>query len=353
MDITLGLILALLFIVFPGLLFRWFYFYDEFSNQFRSNLSLISLIALSAIPGTILLYVVYLVFDNTVSPIDIGRIIDKLKEINNPDHSFAKNPDVPLKTLITLRTSPFIGFLYLASGLSGLVLGRLVTICRVDTTFKLLRFKNYWFYLFSGKHTRLKKFRFLKEELKRKFLFTRADILIDTENGPSLYSGVVVDYKLKEKENQVLNKIILSEAHRYKKVDGKMERVRIPGSLFVLDCSSLKNLNLYYVYDKEESKGLLESHWPETTFIAFALFIFILLPIIIFKSDKITFEFYKIIADLGLVARIFAYLSIVQFISLFVPFRKKENGYEWVNGSSFGLTLLNFIILLCLTLLFS
>ena len=102
--------------------------------------------------------------------------------------------------------------------------------------------------------------RHLKEGNK-KHLFTIADILVDSDGSSNLYSGVVVDYELSENNCQVLNKVMLQNAERFTKKDNnRRERVNIPGNLFVVDCSKMKNINLTYVF---ENRGtFLESRVP-------------------------------------------------------------------------------------------
>ena len=290
MEISLGFFVILILILFPGLIFRRLYFYGEFSKQIKSEYNLISLIAISIIPGLINLVCVFLLYDNFFTEVDLGEIIDKLKDINNPQYRHAKSEDTPIKELINTKVSPFIGFLYVSSILLGSISGRFIRISRIDTKFKLLRFKNYWFYLFNGQHTSFKKMRHLKKRNKR-YLFTKADILIDSISKTHLYSGIVVDYELLDTDCQALSKVMLQNAERYSMRDGKRTVIGIPGNLLVVDCTSMKNINLTYVY--EEAKDVLKSKLPNSIEIIFGLIILFLIPIFIFKTESLDWSIYK------------------------------------------------------------
>ena len=90
--------------------------------------------------------------------------------------------------------------------------------------------------------------RHLKEKNK-KILFTKADILIDSNSKPYLYSGIVVDYELMYSDSSVLSKVMLDKAERYSLKNGKNVPTPIPGSLLVVDCTTMKNINLTYIYE--------------------------------------------------------------------------------------------------------
>ncbi len=240
MDFSLGFLVVLILIIFPGLIYRRLYFYGEFSKEFKSRYNLVSLIAISIIPGLINLICVFFFYDTFFNKIDIGEIIDKFKDLNNETFRFKESEDTPIKELLNTRIIPFIGFLYLTSLLIGAVLGRLVRISKIDTKFKLLRFKNYWFYLFNDQHTSFKKMKHLKKR-EKKYISTKADILIDSNNKTHLYSGIIVDYELHENECDILSKVMLQNAERYSIKNGKKNPVKIPGNLLVVDCSSMIN----------------------------------------------------------------------------------------------------------------
>lgn len=328
MDISWGFLAVLILILFPGVIIRRLYFYGEFSKQFSAGISFIKLLSISSVPGLINLIVVFYLFDNLISEIDLGKVIDSFKDVGNSNFKFQDSKDIPIKESLNRNIFPFLGFLYVSSLLVGATLGRLVRITRLDTKFKLLKFKNYWFYLFNNEHTRFKKLRHLNEP-NNKHLFTIADILIDTNSKTNLYSGVIVDYELLESDCQVLSKVILQNAERYSIKDGQRLPVTIPGNLLVVDCSSMKNINLTFVSEKRE--GFLKSKWPSFVDLFFAVIIITLIPFFIFQTDFIQWDFYLAYFRLNWYEKIFAYLLMVQIFSLINPFVKnKDKEFKYV-----------------------
>ena len=332
MVVSLSFFIVLITILFPGLIFRRLYYYGEFSKQFNAGHNLISLLALSIVPGIINLLLVYFFYDYVITNIDLGEIIDKFKDVNNPSFRLKQSEDTPIKELINNQISPFIGFLYTSCFISGILLGRFVRITGLDTKIKILRFKNYWFYLFNGHCTGFKKMKYLKESNK-KHLFTKADILIDSNSKTHLYSGIVVDYELRGSDCKALSKIMLQNAERYSMRDGIRTAVSIPGNLFVVDCSSLKNINLTFIY--EESRSILKSKFPNYVEIVFGIAIILLIPIFIFKAERISWEHYQNYFNLKWYGKITAYLLFVQLLSLFNPFIRQGNDYKHLTIKTF------------------
>jgi hypothetical protein len=345
MDISLGFIIGFFLILFPGLIIRRLYYYGEFSKQFDAGHSLIKLIAISSLPGLINLVCIFFFYDKLISHIDLEEIINTFKDINDPQYHLDTSCSKPFNQTINESVLPFLAFLYTSSLLIGSMAGRLIRITRIDTKFKLLRFKNYWFYVFSGELTGFKKMKHMKEVNKR-HLFTVADILVDSDDKGKLYSGVVVDYELNETNCQILNKVILQHAERYKMKDSKMERVRIPGNLFVVDCSKMRNINLTYVF--EESSSFLESKIPGIIDNTFSILIILLIPFFIFKTDFISWNWYIRYFNFVWYKEIICYLTVIQGLSLLNPFfkNKKSAEYEYIGWRKVGFKVLAFMVYL-------
>lgn len=345
MDISLGFIIAFILILFPGLIIRRLFFYGEFSKQFSSGLSLIKLIAIASIPGFINLVGVFFFYDNLISHVDLESLINTYKDLNNPDHHVVLGTSKPVSEIIKESILPFLSLIYTSSFLIGLMAGRLIRITRIDTKFKLLRFKNYWFYAFSGELTKFKKLKHLKETNK-KHLFTVADILVDSDGKSSLYSGVVVDYELNESNCQLLNKVILHKAERFKENNGTRVRVKIPGNLFIVDCSKMKNINLTYVF--EESSNFLESKIPTIVTNLIGLIQIALLPFSFFKTDFITWDWYLKYLTFSWFEKLLCYFLLLTIVDILNPFTKspKESEYKYVTFKLiFAKALLAFILL--------
>lgn len=327
MEVSLGFLVVLILILFPGLIYRRLYFYGEFSKEFGGGHNLAGLLAISTIPGMVMLVLSFVSYSYIFQEIDIAEIIDKFKDINNPEYRLSSNHDTKFNELIEEKVTTFVGFQYLISSILGALSGRLIRITKLDTKFKLLRFKNYWFYIFNGQHDGFKKLKHLKPK-NRKHLFTKADVLIDSSGKTLLYSGIVVDYELSEKENSSLSKIYLQNAERYSTKGDERVRVEIPGTLLVVDCSSLKNINLTYIY--EENKDLLKSKIPNFIEVLFGLIYMLSIPAFIFKAESLNFRLYDEYFNQSWYFKVLSYLLFIQVLSLTNPFVKSGEEYTYI-----------------------
>lgn len=331
MELSISFIFILIFIIFPGLIFRRLYFYGEFSKQFNSNHSLISLLAISSLPGVIISLISFILYTHNFKHIDLALIVDYLKDINNPTFKIHNNTTIELNKTLTNEVSPYIIFQYLIASISGILCGRLIRISRLDTKFKILQFKNIWFYIFNGQYSNFKKNKHLKQKNK-KHLFTKADVLIDTNSKTYLYSGIVIDYEISDSNCSALTKVILKNAERYTIRNNEKVKVEIPGTLLVVDCSTMKNINLTYIY--EDSESILKTKVPYIIEVSLGLFIIFLIPFYIFKSDMIEIDLYKQYFELKWYQKIFAYLFSIQIITLLNPFEKIKDEYSFVSWKS-------------------
>lgn len=341
MDISLGFIIVVTLILFPGLLFRRLYFYGDFSKQFNAGHSIINQILLAVIPGVSIFISVFFIYHYLFTHIELELIINKLKELNNADTISTNANHVTLVQSFISKSGPFIGFLYLISAMLGVLSGRVVRITKLDRRFKLLRFQNYWFYLLNGEHYDFKKFKHLKQKQK-KHLFTKADVLIEQNSETALFSGIVVDYELSNSDGITLSKLFLQNADRYRLKDGEKKPISIPGNLFVIDCENMKNINLTYIYEDQNLniKSILKSKLPGFVDIILGILFLALIPILIFKVDSINFEFYKNVYSLKWHNKIAAYLFIIQMFSLLNPFIKEDDEYKFISWKLFALKLI-------------
>ncbi len=340
MDFSLGFLVALFLVVFPGLLLRRLYYYGEFSKEFKSNYSILQLVGLACIPGIALLIVFYLFYDLFFVNIDLESLIDFLKDVDNPAYKLSSSTNISLEESLRHDVLPFVLFLYLTSLLVGLISGRLVRIAKLDLRFKVLRFRNNWFYLFSGEYFGFKKSRHLIKH-KKIHVFTKVDVLIDSGDERLLYSGIVVDYELDDKNCRELNTLILRNAKRYKLIDDVKSPIDIPGNIFAVNCKNMVNLNLVYVYeDPENLKSIMESKIPYYVDISFSVLAVMLIPLFIFRSDSIDLDIYIKFFDQSGFKKLISYFFVLQLIALFNPFIKIKGTYKRVGWKIFGLKVL-------------
>ncbi len=345
MEISLGFLVVLVLVLLPGLIYRRLYFYGHFSKEFNAGHGLVSLLSISTIPGLIILLLSFIVYNNIFLSIDLAEIIDKFKDINNPDYRFSHKEVSTFNKLLFSKFSPFIAFEYIISLGLGLFFGRLVRFSKLDIYIKFLRFKNYWFYVFNGEYCGFKKISNFNLKNK-KHLFTKADILIDSNNDTLLYSGIVVDYIINDNDSTVLSKIFLQNAERYKIVEGKRTSIEIPGTILVLDCSMMKNINLTYIY--EDAKGILSSKWPSNVDVFLTFIYTISIPFFIFKISGIKYEAYNSYFEFNFIKKLIVYLFFIQSLALLNPFLKVKDDYKFITRKHFFAKIIVLSILLLL-----
>ena len=167
------------------------------------------------------------------------------------------------------------------------------------------------------------------KKINKKHIFTKADILIDSNSKTHLYSGIIVDYELHENECDTLSKVMLQNAERYGIRDGKRVSLEVPGNLLVVDCSSMKNINLTYIY--EEAKSVLDSKFPNYVETVFGLITLFIIPVFIFRAESVDVEIYKSYFNLHWLKKILVFLISIQLLSLLNPFVKNNGIYKVVS----------------------
>lgn len=331
MAFTWGFLVLFTVFIIPGLIIRRLYYYGEFSKQFGFSEPLVKLISYALIPGVIHSILTFYFFDSVFIDINLGKLIDTYKNLAAPDFKYGDSNNESIKSLMISGAFPFLGFNYLSAIIIGFFSGRIIRITRLDTTWKIFRYENQWFYLFNGAHSRLRKYKFLKKK-KEKFLFTRADILVDSNEGTKLYSGILVDYELREKNCQELSKVVLKDASRYSKnkVTGKLEPKPIYGDILVVDCMHMLNINLTYIYGA--SNNFIQSNYRKWIYRFFTILFIFILPFLMFQTQWIEWDWYNEYFQKSIISRIFYYLFIIQAIQVFNPIIEnpiKKGEFQW------------------------
>lgn len=329
MAITWGFLLLFTLFVFPGLILRRLYFFGEFSKQFGYNEPLLKPVAYALVPGVINAIAAFFLFERFIGDVDLGRIFDAYKEIADEKFRYKDDPNQSLETHFRTQVLPFVGLLYLQAVLAGAISGQLVRLVSLDTKFKLFRFKNQWFYLFTGHHRRLRKFQQHFEDYN-KFLFLNADILIDTGDGTKLYTGTVVDYDLSSDDCSELRRVVLKDAIRYTKdANGAIVKKAIPGSMFIVDCRNVVNLNLIHVYESDQEKHARRQvvySWVHHVFTVGSL---ATLPLLFFRFEAFNAAWYSWVFNLTAIGRFMYWLVVIQVIQFFNPIVQDPSSKEF------------------------
>jgi hypothetical protein len=341
MELTWGFLLLFAVFIFPGLIIRRLYFFGEFSKQFGYNDPLLKTVAYALVPGIINAIGAFLIYDGLFGDIDLGRVFDAYKDLSDRDHRYDSLTGGTVDDHFRLEVLPFLGWLYLQAFMIGALSGQLVRWTGLDTIFKILRFKNQWFYLFTGIHRRFKKHQ-AHFKTGDRFLFVKVDVLIEAAGTTKLYSGTLVDYELDANDCRELSKVVLKEAHRYGAVnkDGveKVESKPIPGNLLVVECSKLVNINLTHVYETEERKVARDQKFRQRWYNVIVVLSFLMLPLLFFRLDFIEVPLYSQIMDMTLVGKLAFWVVVAQVLQLFnYVMHDRKRGtyriatiYEWI-----------------------
>jgi hypothetical protein len=256
MNFTAGLLLIFLNVFLPGLIFLRFYYTGEFSKQFSTKVPIIRLAFYALIPGLIFLLFGILIYNWCDSNFTLFRAISIFSELLGNPKDYSCQAEYFLKNQIHVY-SWFTISLNIGAFISAFFAHWLVRRMDWDIQFKLLRFKNQWYYVFNGDILKYKKYKALnivnvEESKKGEIMMASADILVNESGSTKLYSGIVMDYDLDPDDSNSLDKIYLIDAYRYKinkHINGSTttDQKKIPGQIFIILNSNILNINLIYV----------------------------------------------------------------------------------------------------------
>jgi hypothetical protein len=256
MNFTAGLLLIFLNVFLPGLIFFRFYYTGEFSKQFSTKVPIIRLAFYALIPGLIFLLIGVLIYNCYDPNFTIYKTISIFSELLGNPKGYSLQTEYFLKNQID-QYSWFTFFLNVKAFILAFIAHWLVRRMGWDIRFKLLRFKNQWYYVFNGDILKYKKYMALnilnpQEAKNTEIMMASADVLVNESGSTSLYSGYIMDYDLNDNDSNTLDKIYLIDAYRYKKnehLNGSTTVVKksIPGQIFIILNSNILNINLTYV----------------------------------------------------------------------------------------------------------
>lgn len=340
MSITLDFILLFVFFIIPGLIFKRFYFYGEFSKQFTTKDTVYQSIFYGIIPGIAIqflgMFIYISFFETQFTNHDVLEVLKDFLTLKE-EHKSEKTPTFLNSGIQTFLV--FESFVFVLALILGLLSSRLVRLCKLDIRFKPFRYRNTWYYIFSGEINSFKKFKktrkhvdpFETEDGSFKYYPPYVDVLINSGNGLTLYSGYLIDYDLNYEKPGELEKIYLLHANRYRvkesetvndpKINGSKTKVSIPGDTFILNCKGLVNVNIKYIAVERDKS--IKSKKLETlvnigllfNFLVFIYFWSIKLPFIKDISENL----YNYLEPFNFWSRTYAAFVISQFVSIFTP----------------------------------
>ena len=316
MEITWGFLLLFTLFIFPGLIIRRLYFFGEFSKQFGYDDPLLKSVAYALVPGLINVIFAFLLYNSLFGGFDLGKVFDAYKDMSDGAHRYLNDPGFSVDEHVRTQVLPFLALLYMQACIIGALAGQVVRWSGMDIKFKLFRYKNQWFYLFTGNHRRLKKYKPYFADANR-FLFLKADVLVEVGGTTKLYSGTLVDYELDPANCRELSKVVLKDGHRYTKNEvGNIGPKSIPGNMLVVECSKLVNINLTHVYESDQERHARTQVFRQIWNNTFVVITILLLPFLFFRIGVIDGEWYDRLMGLTWLGKFFAWVTLAQVLQL-------------------------------------
>ena len=238
-EVAVSSILLIVVVLFPGLIFRRFYYWSKFTKQFVKG-EWSERIVTSIFWGIISQVITLLLISYILSILQIKLlekdIIEKIR-----DFSFATMDIEEARSLLFFILG-YILFSILVAGLLGLFLYKFVRWFGIDIRIEAFRYSNQWHYIFQGEVPKSKK----------KVLFPWVDVTLITqqEDGKQkMIQGVLKDYQINATTGD-LEYLYLEKAERYSHTQKDFKKIL--SDIFVIPSQNIVDLNIRYKYKNEE-----------------------------------------------------------------------------------------------------
>lgn len=251
--------LLLFFLLIPGILFRKFYYSEEFSKEYFKE-TFFGVFIATFLPSVIFQITWYFLVMILNFEVDLYTVADIISQ--KPD----KNSFINLKNnslnIIVYNITMFISAIVL-----GYSLKQTVRRYKWDRKFKFFRFQNSWHYILKGEFFDFPRANMsLEKDTVEDIEFVFIDAIVEINNECYLYDGILVDYELSSDGG--LKNISLTKAVRRKinddsviidgiKSDNSENYYPIKGHVLLFKYSEIKNLNFTYytlTYDDESKE---------------------------------------------------------------------------------------------------
>ncbi len=302
LRIAFSTILIIVLILFPGMVFRRFYYQKNFLKQFKSGLFNDRLIS-NTFWGIVIQIFTLLFFFYTTSE-SYSEVQDYIKTIvfNSPENLSARN-----RFQMNIESSTLWGLLLYISvslaiaGLLGWVFHRTIRIFSLDHRFPVLKYSNNWHYLLRGEDF-IRKSKNKNEE----YFNTKVNALVTiNEKLEVLYTGTLEDYSSNPQGD--LEYLTLTEVKYNKSIFGKEF---IKDDYLVLPAEKISNFNLRFQLNQKTPKKWRS--WFSSIIILLIFIAIIILPWFYFKVGVIRMI-------LGICISLFAFLNLTIFLSSETP----------------------------------
>ncbi len=246
MNIALAT-LFLLILLYPGFIFRRFYYTEEFSREYFKQ-TITDLLVAAILPSVLLHILGYYLFVSQRYNIDIATIGTLLSGTSDGAKVTAAFQSIYQNAGKII--SYFICISVLAAIL-GLAFKYIVRKGKLDRKFKLFRFQNEWHYIFSGEILDFPGVPGDASDISIRYI----DALVKSDQGTIIYTGILADYVL-SKDGGIDRIYLTNVKRRYLKDDKLNQPVQaedtderyyyLPGQFFIIPYSQIVNLHITY-----------------------------------------------------------------------------------------------------------
>lgn len=247
-NIALSSIVYLMVFLFPGIIFRKFYFRGEFIKEFQQG-NLMERLLWSIFCSILCLLVSLLVYYISKFKLQIPLLSSISYETVKDVFSTLSSNKLPEREVLKNTYKDFIILIsgvYVISMILGSTFSWFVTFFNLDVQVGVLRYRNYWYYLIKGKLNKVEKG---DRGQKKRYFSTMADVLVNDGKENILYQGYVDNYYTNGNTNN-LESIILKDAHKFVKDVNTNSFIKTPitGNAFTIHSDRIININLVYFY---------------------------------------------------------------------------------------------------------
>lgn len=254
MNVALSTIVLFILLI-PGLLFRRFYYTEEFSKEYFKQTFFGTFFSAFA-PSLILHIIWYYLCQFVGYPVKL-HIVGNLLSGGEAQSALA-NIHIYSGRIVIYNIS-----IAAAAIVLGFLSKKVVRHYKIDRKYKLFRFQNSWHYILKGEFFDFPRASFdLGKSTVEDIEFVYVDAIVDTNAGTILYEGILVDYELSSEAG--LNLITLKNTSRKhfttKNGDQENKAVNlnqlIEGHVVVIPFEHIKNINLsFYRIETEENQN--------------------------------------------------------------------------------------------------
>jgi len=236
--------IVILYLVFPGIIFRRFYQTGFFQHRYYKQ-SVLEILIWAFVPAfalhTFLYFILYLanLIISLPSIIDLSSLQRYL--IGSPTDFDIVNLSKSFLWFFLYTVTIFGLAVYLGRRLRVIVFSR-----NLDIKHNFFRHPNIWMYYFSGRIIKLPQAQWIIQENDLIVDYIYIDALVSLESAEYIYTGILLHYSVDDSNNLI--NICLAYATRRLLNDDDVEDAYydIPGNTILLKYSTISNINFRY-----------------------------------------------------------------------------------------------------------